>query len=380
MDKSAFCQLTVLMAVYNGGSFLQKAVESVLLQTHKDFEFLIINDCSTDESLRIIESFSDHRIRIHTNEINFGQTASLNVGFKLARGQYIARIDADDVAFPNWLEEQVLFLKYHPGYAVVSANALVIDESNRIRKSFNPPANEQEIIFRSLIKSPINHVGSVMRKEIILENGGYDEGYKIAADYALWGKLLRNKREITTNNKMLMAIRMHAKSVSMIEKEAREEAEIAGIMQENINNFANAKFSNEEIKILYKAFYKTENLPDKEFTKAIGILKNISECLQYPAGFDRPAVCRWLKKQKLIAYFKRIFFYITLKNYVAVRKISLQGIKECGMVNILSGFFFASLLGSILLSKVLVFFDKLNCQHTSFYLVRKPGIKIFSEG
>ncbi len=346
------------------------AIDSVLKQKYKDFEFLIVEDKGTDGSLKFLQSLRDPRVRIHMNLKNIGQTASLNVGLKLARGQYIARIDADDAAFPNWLEEQVLFLKRDPGYVVVSTSALVIDELNRVRRTLNVPANQQDIFLRSLVRSPINHVGSVINKEVVLENGGYDQNYKIAADYALWGKLLRNKRKMTTNNKILVAIRMHAKSVSMKEKEAREEVEIASIMQENINYFSNATFSKEETKFIYRAFYNTESLSDKEFVKAIELLKNISECLYRCDGFGKPAVCRWLKKQKLIAYFKRTLFFVTLKNLVATRKILRQGIKECGPVNLLSGLYFTSMLGSALLSKALNYFDKLNRNLARFYSVR----------
>src|SRR3990170_4187453 len=116
--------VTVLMAVYNGGRYLKSSIESVLNQTFRDFEFLIINDCSTDDSVKMIESFNDERIIIHHNENNIGQTKSLNVGLKLARGKYIARMDADDMAFPTWVEELVNYFEKNPKYAVIGAAAV----------------------------------------------------------------------------------------------------------------------------------------------------------------------------------------------------------------------------------------------------------------
>jgi len=95
------------MTVFNGGQYLRRSVQSVLDQTNRDFEFLIVDDASTDNSLELIKSFDDDCIHIYPNEENIGQAKSLNVGLKLAKGKYIARIDADDIAFPKWLEKEI---------------------------------------------------------------------------------------------------------------------------------------------------------------------------------------------------------------------------------------------------------------------------------
>ncbi|HLD69252.1 MAG TPA: glycosyltransferase family 2 protein, partial [Candidatus Omnitrophota bacterium] len=142
--------ISVLMALYNGGEYLKQSIKSVLDQTHDDFEFLIVNDCSTDDSLKIIESFHDKRIKVHNNAKNLGQTPSLNIGLKLARGDYFARMDADDVAFPQWIQSQVNYVEKHPGYSVVSSYAVAIDEENKIKKLYKPPQNKEDIILRSL--------------------------------------------------------------------------------------------------------------------------------------------------------------------------------------------------------------------------------------
>lgn len=99
--------VTVLMAVYNGGDSLRPTIESILGQTYKDFEFLIINDGGTDSSLDVIRSYDDERIILCNNKTNLGQTKSLNIGLRLARGKYVARIDADDFSFPTRLEKQL---------------------------------------------------------------------------------------------------------------------------------------------------------------------------------------------------------------------------------------------------------------------------------
>ncbi len=139
--------VTVLMALYNGGHYLKQSVRSVLNQTHHDFEFLIVNDCSTDESVKIIESFHDTRIHIHHNAANLGQTKSLNVGLKLASGEYIARMDADDVALPQWLEMQVRYIEKNPEHSAVSSYAVAIDEQNKIKKLYQPPPLPKRQLF-----------------------------------------------------------------------------------------------------------------------------------------------------------------------------------------------------------------------------------------
>jgi len=120
--------ITVLMALYNGGEYLHRSIKSILDQTYKNFELLIVNDCSTDDSVKVIESFNDPRVRIHHNQENIGQTKSLNVGLNLAQGEWIARMDADDFALNHWLAKQMSFVRNHPDYAVVSVDAIVIDE------------------------------------------------------------------------------------------------------------------------------------------------------------------------------------------------------------------------------------------------------------
>ena len=187
--------VTVLMAVYNGGSYLRKSIESVLAQTYENFDFLIINDCSKDETVDIIETFNDPRIVLHTNHKNIGQTASLNLGLQLAKGKYIARIDADDRANYTWLEKLVSVMVKDSSISVLSCASNVIDERDVVYKTFFPPEKFEDIKLRALLESPINHVGSLMKKSVILETGGYPSEYQVSADYFLWIKLIQNNQK-----------------------------------------------------------------------------------------------------------------------------------------------------------------------------------------
>ena len=139
--------VTVLMTVYNGGEYLKTSVRSILNQTFKDFEFLIVNDFSTDDSVDIIKLFNDGRIVIYNNEKNIGQTKSLNVGLNLAKGKYVARMDADDMAFPLWLDKSLDYIRKHPEYAAVGSAAIVMNESGRMKKALKTPTNFAEVIF-----------------------------------------------------------------------------------------------------------------------------------------------------------------------------------------------------------------------------------------
>ena len=122
-------KVAVLMSVYNGEKYLREAINSILSQTFNDFEFLIINDGSTDGTADILKSYTDSRIKIINNEKNIGLTKSLNKGLKIAKGEYIARQDADDISMPERLKEEVAFLEIHKDYAVVGTFVKILNEN-----------------------------------------------------------------------------------------------------------------------------------------------------------------------------------------------------------------------------------------------------------
>ncbi len=351
-------KLTVLMALYNGGEYLGRSVKSVLGQTYRDFEFLIINDCSTDNSLETIASFHDDRVKIHHNSSNVGQTRSLNVGLKLALGEYVARIDADDIAFPCWLERQMAFIAQNPGYSVISTQALVIDEKNKIKKVYKPPVLPEDIILRALVASPINHVGAFFKKKDIVDNGGYDEAYKTAADYDLWGKLLRNALKITTTSEMLVAIREHAQSLSRSERGKRELSEIIDIAQRNIDAFTNAQLSHEEVRLFCRANYEAGDLADTEFLQALSITKKVYGSLRPSLGIKKHKAMQWLGKRYETIYWKRIFAAIAKQDYAQVRKLSWNGIRSLGFRGMFFVFVVGSLWGRIFLSHIPCLYER----------------------
>lgn len=281
--------VTVLMTVYNGAEYLNASVQSIIDQTFKNFEFLIVNDCSTDDSVKIIKSFKDDRIVIYDNEKNIGQTKSLNIGLKLAKGKYIARIDADDVAFPMWLEKLVGFIRKHPEYAAVSPGVIIIDSVDKRKKIRRVPASFHEIIFHIFYDSPMNHVSVLMNKDLILGHGGYNEAFKITQDYELWSSLVRDNYSITNISDILMSCRVHSSSTLFVEASKKALKEKSETIFRNINSFANLKLTYDDAVGICKLFYHTPELSQEEFelaeTNFVKIYSNLKERFRLPYKF-----------------------------------------------------------------------------------------------
>jgi len=186
MDKP---MVTVLMSVYNGERFLKEAIDSILNQTFTDFEFLIINDGSTDRSVEIIESYEDPRIRLINNEKNLKLIASLNKGISLARGKYIARMDCDDVSMPDRLEKEVDFLEKSLDYGLVGTYYTVIDGEGKDQYNVSYPSSNELIKLFLSLNCPLAH-GSIMgRTELFKQNlYGSEESYAVE-DYELWTRM-----------------------------------------------------------------------------------------------------------------------------------------------------------------------------------------------
>lgn len=184
-------KLSVVMPVFNGEKYLKEAIKSILDQTYKDFELIIIDDGSTDNTLKIISKFQDQRIKLYRNRKNLGLVPSLNTGLFKSSGLYIARCDADDIYDKERFRKQIQFLSINLEYILVSSNAILIDEKGRsINKLIFPEKNEN--IRNGLQKKNIIIHASVMfRKSIVSQIGGYRHFFNSGAeDYDLWLRLL----------------------------------------------------------------------------------------------------------------------------------------------------------------------------------------------
>lgn len=183
-------RITVLMSVYNGRRYLAEAMESILRQTRSDFEFLIIDDGSVEPVAEIIESFEDPRIRFFRQE-NQGLTRTLNRGLRLARGQYIARMDADDVSYPERLEAQAAELDAAPSLDLVGCFFHVIDDRGAVIETKELPLDSVYRLWRLQFHNNYAHGSVMLRKDAVMRVGMYDEGLTCAQDFDLWCRLSR---------------------------------------------------------------------------------------------------------------------------------------------------------------------------------------------
>lgn len=195
MQKVSMAKVTVLMPVYNAGLFLRETIESILCQTWSDFEFLIINDGSTDSSREIILSFDDPRIRLVDNQSNIGLTKSLNRGLQLAIGEYVARQDADDISYRKRFERQVKFMSSHPEVVLLGTRARAINEKGKPQREdlLRIPVGSLAIRWYLIFQNAFIHSSVMFRRSIIWEKlGGYDESFERAQDYELWSRTARS--------------------------------------------------------------------------------------------------------------------------------------------------------------------------------------------
>lgn len=204
--------ITVLMCTYKEKEkHLREAIESILNQTFKDFEFLIILDNPNNENhKRIIEGYSasDDRISFYINEKNLGLPQALNRGLSLAKGEIIARMDADDIAMPERLEQEVGFLEKNPSYQVVSVNKIIIDENDKEISRGSALPSEFSVTREALMYTNIIlHPGCMFYKDLILKLGGYRE-IKAAEDYDLWLRVISSGHQIGLLDDNLMLYRM----------------------------------------------------------------------------------------------------------------------------------------------------------------------------
>jgi glycosyltransferase involved in cell wall biosynthesis len=245
--------VSIIMPVYNAESYIKEAIQSILNQTFTDFEFIIIDDGSTDNSLKIIKSFKDNRIKIIKNKGNLGLIKTLNKGINLAQGRYIARMDADDIAMPERLEKQMAFLKENPDYGLVGTLAEIIDEEGvSTGKIHDLPISYEAIKSRILFQCPFVHP-SVMGKIEVFKEFKYKENYPIAEDLFLWIEII-SKYKVANINELLLKYRVHSKNVSSDSKKFKQkENSLLKIFEYQLHLLDN-NISHDKIKIHFDLY------------------------------------------------------------------------------------------------------------------------------
>ncbi len=242
-------KVSVVMGVYNGSQYLSESVESILNQTFKDFEFIILDDGSTDNSWEILTEYAEHdrRIKLFKNEENIGLTKSLNKGLKLAQGEYIARQDADDISLPERLEKQIKFLDEHSEVILVSANYEYIDSTGlslgKLQLAEDPILTAWYLLFYNRIGA---HGLTMFRHKVVSEIGGYAENYRYSQDYELWSRLTRLGKIVILPDYLQLYRRNHSESISVKAKSTQEELALS-VTKENIKQLIGETLSLKEI-------------------------------------------------------------------------------------------------------------------------------------
>lgn len=203
-------KVSVIMPVYNSGTYLNEAIDSILNQKFEDFEFVIIDDGSTDQSQEIVKSYSDPRIRFYVNEKNMGVAATLNRGLKLAVGEYIARMDSDDISLPDRFDKQVSYMDTHPKVAVCATGIRMFGAQNG-EKYFSTTHDQLKVDL--LFNNCLAHPTVMMRRSVVGCTYRYNEEFSAMEDYALWIEVSR-KYELASIKDVLLMYRIHQSQVT----------------------------------------------------------------------------------------------------------------------------------------------------------------------
>ncbi len=212
--RESIVEISVLMSVYNGDVFLRTALESILAQTFSDFECIIIDDASTDKTAEILSEYArrDARIQVFRNTVNLGLTASLNIGLSHCKGNYIARMDADDISASERFMTQYWFMEEHPDVAVSGTCVGVIDENGKILGEKNLALSYEDIKSKMLFNNQFIHSTLFFRADIV-RAAAYDERFKKSQDYELMLRLCSRYPVVNLKEK-LVQFRLHSDSLS----------------------------------------------------------------------------------------------------------------------------------------------------------------------
>jgi GT2 family glycosyltransferase/tRNA A37 methylthiotransferase MiaB/Flp pilus assembly protein TadD len=304
-------KISVVMAVHNGGPYLEEAIKSIFRQTYQNYEFLIIDDASTDETAQILKSLDDFRVRIITNKENLGLTKSLNLGISQARGEYLARMDADDLSFPHRLEKQLAFLENNPEYALVGSPYYQIDEAGNINSLVKVLTDNDELRAGLLKQNWFGHGSVMMRRAAVDQAGGYDERFTYAQDYDLWLRLADNHRLANLAEPLYC---WRATSSCISKEKAREQQHFARLAQKRARERQNPAGGDAQGQKpgaplpLVSVIVPTYNRPDMLVATLQSILNqtytNQEIIVVNDCGVDVADIVGWLNQQGNITYVK----------------------------------------------------------------------------
>ena len=261
--------VSVIMSAYNGERYLREAVESILNQTFTNFEFIVINDGSTDGTQAILESYTDPRLVLIEQE-NQGLVASLNKGLALARGKYIARQDADDISLSTRFAKQVDCLDRNPEVGVLGTQMHVIDEAGKTVKSYEVPCSHSMIVWNLLFSRSFAHPTVMMRSSLIKLVGLYDHSFPHTEDFDLWTRLLAHTKFANLSD-TLVVYRTHPDSISR-QQATEQSTNVLLVRQRLLSRVTGKEFPLEILDWLKRSQSKKDVLSDGRIKEAITLI------------------------------------------------------------------------------------------------------------
>jgi len=204
--------ISVILPVYNAEKFVYQAIDSILKQSFTNFELIIINDGSSDRSNEIINGFTDERIKLIQNKKNLGLIGTLNKGFSLAEGDYIARMDADDISMPNRFEKQLNYLLSNPDIDIIGSNYCTFGFENN---TVSTPSSHEQIKVEILFNNCICHPSVIFRAEALQENNiTYNSEFLHTEDWNMWFEAIRNNLIIKNIDEVLLNYRLEGQNIT----------------------------------------------------------------------------------------------------------------------------------------------------------------------
>jgi hypothetical protein len=274
------------MAAYNCAPYVAEAAWSILRQDYPAVELIAVDDGSTDGTAEALEGIADARLQVLRNERNLGLAASLNRGLELARGRYVARMDADDVSEPHRLRTQVGVLEARPEVGILGSDCTIIDKDGRPILPWMLPKDDLSIRWAMLFSTPFSHPAVVLRRAVLEEHGlRYDPSYRTAQDGELWSRLLRHTKGMNLAER-LVRVRVHESSTSRTRRPEQDRAALTVHRRTLAEALPEVRLSDAEVRGIHALFYRGA-LDHEDVAGRVPAL-----CARYLDTFDRFAARR----------------------------------------------------------------------------------------
>ncbi|MBI3852526.1 MAG: glycosyltransferase [Verrucomicrobia bacterium] len=297
--------VSVLVAVYNCAPYLPAALDSVLCQSFADFEILVVDDASTDETPAILRAYAqrDNRFVLRRNERNLKLAASLNRGLAVCRAPLIARADGDDLCHPRRLERQVEFLSQHPEVGAVSSSYNRIAADGRAI-GFQPLPTESAMIkFRLLWESSLSHAGVLYRASEVRAVGGYDGTFITAQDYDLWARLAE-RTEFANLREPLLTVRTHAACATTV-RASETQKSARSVSRRMLSRYLGRVVDEHKAAALRTLLCAYDAIAADEVSPALALLE---EMLERARKNEKLATWRWAKRELCASLLKQAHY------------------------------------------------------------------------